>query len=167
MSLTAVGAYLRTLREARHLSRAKLAALAGTHESQIERIEKGDQDTRGSLLVAIVQSVGGNLSQIGRLLLMEAATAEDGRQIAQGWLAELEQRASPPGATSAPDAQVAALRAQVEDLRAHPEALVRLSGYLDLLTEQHHEKQQREKQVTRTSSRPFGRPRRFFRRRRR
>ena len=129
MSLIAAGAYIRTLREARHLSRAKLAALAGTHESQIERIEKGDQDTRGSLLVAMVQAVGGNLSQIGRLLLNEAATADNGRQIAQAWLVHEEQREQLGVTVRLPDTQVAAMLAQVERLRAHPEALLRLRGY--------------------------------------
>lgn len=55
--MEAVGAYLRTLREARKLSRASVAAQIGTHESQLVRIEAGDQDTRGSLLLAFINAV--------------------------------------------------------------------------------------------------------------
>lgn len=166
MSLIAAGAYIRTLREARHLSRAKLAALAGTHESQIERIEKGDQDTRASLLVAMVQAVRGNLTQIGRLLLTEAATADDGRQSAQAWLSHEEQRKSARFIRGMPDSQAAAMLALVERLRAHPEALLRLRGYLDGLTEASLEKQPRKQRAARTRASSLGTCRRFFRRRR-
>lgn len=142
MSTIAAGIYIRTLREARHLSRAKLAAIAGTHESQIERIEKGEQDTRGSLLVALVQAVRGNLDQIGQLLLSEIATVDDGRELAQAWLTQQEQQALDRFATHVPDAQVAAVLAQIEQLQADPDALFRLRGYLERLVEEHLDEQQ-------------------------
>jgi transcriptional regulator with XRE-family HTH domain len=142
MSTVAAGAYIRTLREARHLSRAKLAALAHTHESQIERIERGEQDTRGSLLIAIVQAVRGNLDQIGRLLLDEAATADDGRRLAQEWLMPKERQVLERFATGIPDEHVAAVITHIGRLQADSEALIRLRGYLERLIEEYLDEQQ-------------------------
>lgn len=152
MGTVAAGAYIRTLREARHLSRAKLAAIAGTHESQIERIEKGEQDTRGSLLVAIVQAVRGNLDQIGELLLSEAATLDDGRQLAQAWLTQGEQQALDRFAAQIPDAQVAAVIAYIEQLQADPEALSRVRGYVERLVEEHLDDQRRAEGLAETAA---------------
>lgn len=159
MSTAAAGAYIRTLREARHLSRAKLATLARTHESQIERIEKGEQDTRGSLLIAIVQAVRGNLDQIGQLLLSDAATVDDGRQLAQVWLTQEEQHALDRFAAHIPDPQVAAVIAHIEQLQADPEALFRLRGYLERLVEEHLDDQHQAQTHAKASSPPSKRRR--------
>lgn len=83
MSLIAAGAYLRALRERQGTSRAKVAALTGTHESQIERIERGDQDSRASLLFAIVDAVGGKYEDIAQLFRDQSLSVEDGRQLAE------------------------------------------------------------------------------------
>jgi transcriptional regulator with XRE-family HTH domain len=80
--MIAVGAYIRTLREARKMSRAELAAKTQTSGSQLVRIENGEQDTRSTLLAAIVNHLGGDFYDVGQLLLHEDATAEEGRQLA-------------------------------------------------------------------------------------
>ena len=85
--MEAVGAYLRTLREAQHLSRAAVAAQIETHESQLVRIEAGDQDSRGSLLLALVAAVQGRVADVQRLILDKSATESDGRAAAEAWLA--------------------------------------------------------------------------------
>ena len=144
MSMIAAGAYIRTLREARQISRAQLATAAGTHASQIERIEKGEQDTRGSLLVAIVRAVQGSLDQIARLLLDETATAEDGKLLAHEWLSQEVQHEIDRFATSIPNDQIADVIAKIEQLQAEPDAIFRLRGYLERLLEEYIDEQRRE-----------------------
>jgi hypothetical protein len=56
MSMKAVGIYLRALREAYVGGRGKLARQLKTDDSQIERVE-GGQDTRTSFLFAIARAV--------------------------------------------------------------------------------------------------------------
>lgn len=85
MSMIAAGAYLRTLREQLGLPREKVAALAGTNGSQLVRIESGEQETRGSLLAALIRAVKGNADQVMDLILDESATAEDGQRLALSW----------------------------------------------------------------------------------
>lgn len=141
MTTVAAGAYLRTLREARHYSRARLASAAGTHPSQIERIEKGEQDSRGSLLFAIVQALQGSVEQVGLLILDESATAEDGMRLAQVWLSQEAQKELSGFAASIPDEHIAAVVEQIERLQANPEALFRLRGYVERLVEEQLEDQ--------------------------
>lgn len=88
MGTQAVGAYLQTYRDARGYSRVRLAALVGTSEAQIVRIEQGEQDTRGSLLLAIVRALGASADVVTDLILSEGDSAEIGRATAQRWLAE-------------------------------------------------------------------------------
>lgn len=88
MGMPAVGAYLRTLRDAQvpKLSRAKLAAKLDTHESQLVRIEKGAQDSAGSLIYTLVPLLGGTHEDVERLL-DKTATPADGVQAARKRLA--------------------------------------------------------------------------------
>lgn len=88
MGLQAVGAYLHACRDARGYSRVRLAALVGTSEAQIVRIEQGDQDTRGSLLLAIVRALGASADVVTDLALSEQDSPEAGRAAAERWLAE-------------------------------------------------------------------------------
>lgn len=83
MSLEAAGAYLQTLREFHGLSRADIASAAGTNEAQVIRIEKGEIDTRGSLLLRFLQSVQGSAEELLRLITSANATAEEGRRAAR------------------------------------------------------------------------------------
>jgi len=50
------------------------------------RIEKGEIDTRGSLLLSVVRAVKGNAEHIAQLLLDASATEEDGRNLAISWI---------------------------------------------------------------------------------
>lgn len=94
--MVAAGAYIRTLRERRDLTRDVVAERAGTSVSQLVRIEAGEQETRGSLLLAIVAAVQGNAQHVADLLLSESATAGDGRELAeQAYLAIRDEGAIP------------------------------------------------------------------------
>jgi transcriptional regulator with XRE-family HTH domain len=83
MSMQAVGTYLRTLREAKNLSRGDLAKQVDSNEMQILRIEKGEGDTRGSMLMKLVRLVGGNAEHIADLWSSNNATSDDGKRLAQ------------------------------------------------------------------------------------
>jgi transcriptional regulator with XRE-family HTH domain len=93
MSLAAAGAYLQLLRERRGLSRADVASAAGTNEAQVIRIEKGEIDTRGSLLLRMVQAVRGRAEDVLKLVTDASATAEDGRRAAENALRPMEPSA--------------------------------------------------------------------------
>jgi transcriptional regulator with XRE-family HTH domain len=80
------GMYLRTLRERRGLSREDIAHELGTDKTQVQRIENGTNDTRGSLLLGFVRAVQGDFGQLADLILNDDATIEDGRQLAEQWL---------------------------------------------------------------------------------
>lgn len=127
--MEAVGAYLRTLREARKLSRAAVAAQIGTHESQLVRIEAGDQDTRGSLLLAFINVVRGRAEDVQRLILNQNATVEDGRRMADAALTQSEQDRLLSLVTT--DEKRVALLRRVMELSDDPELRARIQGYLD------------------------------------
>lgn len=131
--MEAAGMYLRTLREARHLSRATVAAQIGTHESQLVRIEAGDQDTRGSLLLAFVNAVQGRADDVQRLMLDKNATAADGRQAADAILTQKERDWL--AALANTDERRAALLRRVWELTNDAELRARIQGYLDALEE--------------------------------
>lgn len=86
MSKVAVGAYLRVLRLDAGLGRPTVANMIKTSEGQIRRVEIGEQDSRGSLLLAFCRAVKGNPKDIERLTLDEDATAEDGEETARNWI---------------------------------------------------------------------------------
>lgn len=91
--MRAVGAYLGTLREGRKISRQALAASVGTSVSQLFRIEEEGQETRGSLLIAIVAALRGKLDDVMTLMLDKNATAEDGARAAHKALSEPDEPA--------------------------------------------------------------------------
>jgi len=93
--LAAVGAYLRRLRTHRRMTPTVTAAHAGTDPSMLNRIEKGNIDTRGSLLLALTRVVGGNIYDIQRLMHDRHATAATGEQRANMWIALLDSALSP------------------------------------------------------------------------
>jgi transcriptional regulator with XRE-family HTH domain len=86
MSIDATGEYLRVLRDARKMSRNALGQKIGTDHSLIERIEKGQTDTRGSLLLRILHTLEGSPEQLMQLMVNPDATQEDGRRLAEEWL---------------------------------------------------------------------------------
>jgi transcriptional regulator with XRE-family HTH domain len=93
--LAAVGAYLRRLRTHRQMTPTITAAYAGTDPSMLNRIEKGNIDTRGSLLLALNRAVGGNIYDIQRLMHDRYATAATGEQRANMWIDLLDTTSSP------------------------------------------------------------------------
>ncbi|MFP4441006.1 MAG: helix-turn-helix transcriptional regulator [Chloroflexaceae bacterium] len=93
--LVAVGAYLRRLRTHRQMTPTVTAASVGTDPSMLNRIEKGNIDTRGSLLLALTQAVGGNVSDVQRLMHDHYATAITGEQRANAWIALVEMPPTP------------------------------------------------------------------------
>ncbi len=88
MTMLAIGIYLRTLREARSLSRLEVAEKIQTSEQQIFRIEAGEIDTRGSLLLLFVDAVRGNADDLRRIVVNKLSTAEAGRELARSWLTQ-------------------------------------------------------------------------------
>lgn len=105
--MVAAGMYLWTLRAARGMSRTEVAAAAGTNEAQIERIEKGRIDTRGSLLFRVLSVVGGDAQQLYELTLDEYAAAEQGREVAFSWLSPEAREDIRREAAAIPDEDVA------------------------------------------------------------
>ena len=101
--MIATGSYIRTLREAHKLTRAEVAKQTGTSEIQLVRIEKGEQETRGSLLMALIRSVKGNLEHVARLILDDQATVEDGQRLALQWFTGEEIAELHAVADSVPD----------------------------------------------------------------
>lgn len=89
MTLQAAGAYLQRLREEAKISRHALAKMVKTSDSQIIRIEQGEQETRFSLLALIIRAVNAKADDVIDLLLSLDNTVIDGRQRAEHWI---EQR---------------------------------------------------------------------------
>ncbi len=69
MSWSDVGPYLKACREARKLTRARLAALLQTSEVTIWRIETNQQEPSGALLVAFINVVGADFEHIRHLVV--------------------------------------------------------------------------------------------------
>jgi transcriptional regulator with XRE-family HTH domain len=81
--LVAVGAYLRSLREAAGISVAEIADKVGIDTSQIWRIEKGKSDPRSSFLFRFIKAVDGSTEDVARLINNAKATAADGEALAK------------------------------------------------------------------------------------
>ncbi len=86
MGIQAAGTYIRALREARHIGRGTLASTLGIDHTQIERIEKGQTDTRGSLLLRILHTLQGDPNQLMELIVDPNATHEDAQRMAKEWM---------------------------------------------------------------------------------
>lgn len=99
--------------------------------AQIVRIEAGDQDSRGSLLLRIVAAVRGSADDVQRLALDDAADADAGRELAERVLSH-EQVAS-IWALADTDPKRAALVRRILKLTDDPALTQRLQGYLDAL----------------------------------
>lgn len=92
MGTLATGAYLWTLRESQRMTRSQVADYiqektgSATNESQVMKIEKGQQDTRASVLIAFLECVGGNPRDLINLMLDRNTTDKDGTELARRWL---------------------------------------------------------------------------------
>lgn len=91
MSLVATGSYLKRLREEAKLSRLALSKQVGTSDSQIIRIEQG-QETRGSLIALIVKTLNASPDDIIDLLVSTDYTQEDGLNRAELWIEKRKPR---------------------------------------------------------------------------
>lgn len=80
---TAVGEYLRTLRETSGLTVAEVASRVGIDSSQIWRIERGKSDPRASILFRFVSVVHGAPEDVALLINNPRATPEDGERLAR------------------------------------------------------------------------------------
>lgn len=92
MSLVALGAYLRRLREAPGMSRLSLSRKVKASDSLLLRIEDG-AETRGSLLAAIIRALNADADDVVDLLLDDTAIAQDGINRANRRLEWLRQEA--------------------------------------------------------------------------
>lgn len=130
MGMKATGMYLRVLREENVGGRGVLAKLLRTDDSQIERIEKGQIDTRGTLLARFTRAVGGDWQTVGDLLLRDDDTEDTGRDAARNWLSRKhlssEQRAS----------YRERLLQLLSELESNPQKVDQLLGYADRLREE-------------------------------
>lgn len=86
MSTVAAGAYLRLLREDQKLSRRAVADALSTSDSQIERIELGETNTRGTMWFQVAELLAGNIVELAQLLIDGRADREDGVIAARAWL---------------------------------------------------------------------------------
>lgn len=87
--MESVVAYLGELRDGQHISRAQLAAMLETTEQTIFRIERGQQEPKGGLLVGLVTMLRGSWDEIRRLQLGKDATPDLGRDLARQRLQRL------------------------------------------------------------------------------
>lgn len=116
MGQVAAGAYLEGLRLASRKSRADVAKAIGTSESQVQRIEAGEIDTRGSLLFGFARFVKANMAHLAKLLLDDTATSAEAAR-----MAELAQTMT--------DEELEEAIQLFEELRHDPQALARWLGY--------------------------------------
>lgn len=153
MSTIAAGAYLWELRKAQKLSREDVAKAFETSDSQIERIERGQGETRASMLLAFARLVQGNVEHLATLLLDDQATEEDGRKLALEWLTQAEIRQLEIVATDIPNERVADMLALINHLQNDPQALDRLIGFGERLVQEHEEQEQARRSSSPTSPR--------------
>lgn len=81
--MEAAASYLRTIREARRLSRARVAAIMDVSEMSIWRIEEDRQEPRAERLASFVLAIQGDIRDVYDLLVDRQATPDDGRQRAE------------------------------------------------------------------------------------
>lgn len=96
MSMKAVGAYLHTLREHHDLTLTEIAKKLKTSSSLIFRVEQGQGETRGSILLGFTRLVEGSPDDIANLLLNPNASVEDGQTFAVRRVNQLASLAPEP-----------------------------------------------------------------------
>lgn len=129
--MKAVGLYLRVLREEKRIGRVALGKRLGTDDTQIERIEKGQIDTRSSLLFGFVDVVQGDPDDVATLILDVEDVPEKGQALAERVIARLK-RAS----RAEQEEYKRRANALIEALTADPRKLDLLIGYGERLLEE-------------------------------
>jgi transcriptional regulator with XRE-family HTH domain len=112
MTLQAAGAYIQRLREEARITRHALAKRVNTSDSQVIRIEQGEQETRFSLLALIIRAVDANADDIIDLLLLPDNTSSDGILRADQWI---QQRKPKKNGTLEPHPDVLSLLSRLTD----------------------------------------------------
>jgi transcriptional regulator with XRE-family HTH domain len=79
MGMKAIGEYFRCLREHQGLTLAEVARRVNAGSSQIFRIEKGQGETRATLVAAVAQELQADPNDVIALLADEQATPEQAR----------------------------------------------------------------------------------------
>lgn len=87
MSFHAVAAYIRTLRQARGYSQGELSRHSGIPRRTIERLEQQPRDVHFHTLAPVLAAVRGRPDHAHALILNRAATADDGRELAESLIA--------------------------------------------------------------------------------
>lgn len=86
---TAVGAYLKTLREHQGLSQNSVGEKLKLSGKQVYNWEKGASVPSGDAMVRLIAILGGSIQHLSQLF-DEKATVEDGVLLAKRWLSEAE-----------------------------------------------------------------------------
>lgn len=133
MSTVAAGTYLRLLREHQRLSRQAVAEALSTSDSQIERIELGQTNTRGTMWFQVAELLSANIVELARLLTDARADKGDGAAAAEAWLAlTSEERAAYRRLLASTNGRARLLRS-VARVAEDPEMRSQAQGYLDRL----------------------------------
>ena len=86
MTFKAAGAYIARLRAEAKLSRFALARMVNTSDSNMMRIEQGDQEPRGALLGLIVRKLNANADDLFDLYLSPDTEEQEGIDRAENWI---------------------------------------------------------------------------------
>ena len=86
MTFKAAGAYIARLRTEAKLSRFALARMVNTSDSNMMRIEQGDQEPRGALLGLIVRKLNANADDLFDLFLNSDIDEQEGIERAESWI---------------------------------------------------------------------------------
>lgn len=134
--MNAVTAYIRQLRKDRHMSRAKVAMLAGVSENTVYRVERNEQEPSGPLLVKLVAAVRGHFDDASQLVLDADADESVGIERARQWLSGSQQSDITQLMQAVPSDQVTEAIAILEELQSDPQKMDRLIGYGQRLREE-------------------------------
>ena len=86
MTFKAAGAYIARLRIEAKMSRFALARMVNTSDSNMMRIEQGEQEPRGALLGMIVRKLNANADDLFDLLLSPDTEEQEGTARAEEWI---------------------------------------------------------------------------------
>jgi transcriptional regulator with XRE-family HTH domain len=85
MSMAAAAAYLRKLRELRHMTQGELARAIGVHKRTIERLEQRAETIAANTFLNIVAVLEASADQVTQLAIDSTATIHDAEELASAW----------------------------------------------------------------------------------
>ena len=136
MGALAAGSYLRTLREARQISRIDVARKHPITESQLYHIEERGRNSRAELVLLALIAVKGNVEHSKQLLLDETSTIEDGRNLALDWFNQQNYTAITSALNDNEHPLVKRVIEIIGELQGQPDKLAALAGYGERLIEE-------------------------------